>query len=134
MNKAFLVGNLTRDPELSTVSNGTAVCKFAIAVNRRFADAEGNRQTDFFNIVAWRALGENCAKFLKKGSKVGVVGQIQTRTFEQDGVKKYFTEIVADEVEFLSSKNSTGTESTGTGTSSGGSGELHPVQDDSLPF
>ena len=124
MNKAFLVGNLTRDPELSTIPNGTAVCKFAIAVNRRFADAEGNRQTDFFNIVAWRALGENCGKFLKKGSKVGVVGQIQTRTYEQDGVKKYFTEIIADEVEFLSPKGGVEMET----------GEMQPVADDDLPF
>ena len=128
MNKAFLVGNLTRDPELSTIPNGTAVCKFSIAVNRRFADAEGNRQTDFFNIVAWRALGENCGKYLKKGSKVGIVGQIQIRTYEQDGVKKFFTEIIADEVEFLSPKGGEG------GNFSGDSGEMQPVQDDNLPF
>ena len=130
MNKAILVGNLTRDPELSTIANGTAVCKFAIAVNRRFADAEGNRQTDFLNIVAWRALGENCGKYLKKGSKVAVVGQIQIRTYEQDGVKKYFTEIVADEVEFLSPKNGGGD----TGGFSDSSGEMQPVADDNLPF
>ena len=129
MNKVFLVGNLTRDPELSTIPNGTAVCKFSIAVNRRFAGADGNRETDFFNIIAWRQLGENCAKFIKKGSKVGVVGQIQTRTYEQDGVKKHFTEIIADEVEFLSPKG-------GVGESTGGSGapEMTPVSDDSLPF
>ena len=129
MNKALLVGNLTRDPELSTIPNGTAVCKFAIAVNRRFADAEGNRQTDFFNIVCWRALGENCAKFLKKGSKVGIVGQIQNRTYEQDGVKKYFTEIVADEVEFLSPRD--GAAGTAGDSDDGG---MTPVTDDSLPF
>jgi len=129
MNKAILVGNLTRDPELSTIPNGTAVCKFAIAVNRRFADAEGNRQTDFFNIVAWRALGENCGKYLKKGSKVGIVGQIQIRNYEQDGVKKFFTEIIADEVEFLSPK---GGESGGDLRSDGG--EMQPVTDDNLPF
>ena len=126
MNKALLIGNLTRDPELSTIPNGTNVCKFAIAVNRRFANADGNRETDFFNIAAWRALGENCGKYLKKGSKVGIVGQIQTRTFEQDGVKKYFTEIVADEVEFLSPK--------GTTAESNDMGEMTPIADDSLPF
>jgi len=128
MNKCFLVGNLTRDPELSTIPNGTAVCKFAIAVNRRFANAEGNRDTDFFNIVAWRALGENCSKFLKKGSKVGVVGQIQIRNYEQDGVKKFFTEIVADEVEFLSPKGAVSEDAAGSG------GEMTPIADDSLPF
>jgi len=127
MNKAILVGNLTRDPELSTIPNGTSVCKFSIAVNRRFADAEGNRQTDFFNIVAWRALGENCNKFLKKGSKVAVVGQIQIRTYDKDGDKKYFTEIIADEVEFLSPKGA-------GGDNFSDAGGMTPVSDDSLPF
>ena len=126
MNKVMLIGNLTREPELSTIPNGTAVCKFSIAVNRRFQDAEGNRQTDFFNIVAWRALGENCGKYLKKGNKVGVVGQIQTRTYEQDGQKKYFTEIIADEVEFLTPKGGAGGDFAGE--------EMQPVTDDNLPF
>jgi len=130
MNKAILIGNLTKDPELSTIPNGTAVCKFAIAVNRRFADASGERQTDFFNIVVWRAQGENCAKYLKKGSKVGIVGQIQTRTYEQDGVKKFFTEIIADDVEFLTPK---GTTETAGGFSDDG-GAMTPVTDDNLPF
>ena len=132
MNKAMLIGNLTKDPELSTIPNGTAVCKFTIAVNRRFADANGERQADFFNIIAWRALGENCAKFLKKGSKVGIIGQIQIRTYDQDGVKKYFTEIVADDVEFLSPKGTTegGSGSSGNPTDGG----MTPVTDDNLPF
>ena len=125
MNKCFLVGNLTRDPELSTIPNGTAVCKFTIAVNRRYSGADGNRETDFFNIIVWRASGENCAKFLKKGSKVGIVGSIQIRTYEQEGVKKYFTEITADEVEFLSPKGT---------TESHEMGEMTPIADDSLPF
>ena len=125
MNKAFLVGNLTRDPELSTIPNGTAVCKFSIAVNRRFSNQEGTRETDFFNIIVWRALGENCAKYLKKGSKVGIVGRIQIREYEQDGVKKYFTEIIADEVEFLTPK---------AGAGSGDMADMTPIADDSLPF
>jgi len=129
MNKVILIGNLTRDPELSTIPNGTSVCKFGIAVNRRFANAEGNRDVDFFNIVAWRALGENCGKFLKKGSKVGVVGQIQIRNYEdKDGNKRNVTEIVADEVEFL---NRVGD---GAGASSSDSGDMVPVSDDNLPF
>ena len=133
MNKALLIGNLTRDPELSTIPNGTSVCKFSVAVNRRFANAEGNRDTDFFNIVAWRQLGENCGKFLKKGSKVGIVGQIQNRSYDdKDGVKRYVTEIIADEVEFL---NRVG-EGAGNQAEGGGnpSGEMTPVSDDSLPF
>jgi len=134
MNKVTLIGNLTRDPELSTIPNGTSVCKFGIAVNRRFANAEGNRDVDFFNIVAWRALGENCGKFLKKGSKVGIAGQIQTRTYEaQDGSKRNVFEIIADEVEFL---NRIGDNSGNSGNSSGSSdnGEMVPVSDDTLPF
>ena len=134
MNKVILVGNLTRDPELSTIPNGTSVCKFSIAVNRRFANADGKRDADFFNIVAWRALGENCGKFLKKGSKVGVAGQIQTRTYEQDGNKKYFTEIIADEVEFLNRVGESDGSAANPGSSGSGTGEMVPVSDDNLPF
>jgi len=131
MNKVMLIGNLTRDPELSTIPNGTSVCKFGIAVNRRFANAEGNRDVDFFNIVAWRALGENCGKFLKKGSKVGVAGQIQTRSYDdKDGVKRHVTEIVADEVEFLNRVGDGG----GNSAPAGDNGDMVPVSDDNLPF
>ncbi|MCL2569784.1 MAG: single-stranded DNA-binding protein [Firmicutes bacterium] len=131
MNKAFLIGNLTRDPELKQIQNGASVCNFAIAVNRKYTSADGTRQTDFFNIIAWRALGENCAKFLKKGSKVGVVGEIQTRSYEaQDGSKRYVTEINADEVEFLSPKQQDGN----MGGSSAAEDGMQPVSDDNLPF
>lgn len=103
MNKAFLVGNLTRDPELRTTSGGIPVCSFSIAINRRFKNASGQQETDFINITAWRQLGELCAKYLVKGRKVCVVGAIQTRTYEaQDGSKRNAFEVVADEVEFLS--------------------------------
>lgn len=122
MNKVILIGNLTRDPELSTIPNGTAVCKFAIAVNRNFKKADGTREADFFNITAWRQLGELIAKYAKKGNKVCVVGEIQTRTYEQDGVKKYATDIIANDVEFLTPK----------GGEAGG--EMTPISDDSLPF
>ena len=132
MNKVFLIGNLTRDPELRQIGSGANVCNFAIAVNRKYTGADGNRQTDFFNIIAWRALGENCAKFLKKGSKVGVVGEVQTRSYEaQDGSKRYVTEINADEVEFLSPRNSDGNMG---GDSSGSDDGMIPVTDDNLPF
>jgi len=131
MNKAFLIGNLTRDPELASVgANNTAVCKFSIAVNRRFADASGERQVDFFNIVAWKGLGENCAKFLEKGKKVAVIGAIQNRSYDaQDGAKRYVTDIVADEVQFLSSKGSSE-----QGANDDANGGMTPVDDDSLPF
>ena len=104
MNKAFLIGNLTRDPELRTLPSGGSVCTFTIAINRKFVNQQGVREADFLNIVAWRQLGETCARYLSKGRKVGVTGSIQTRSYDaQDGSKRYVTEIVADDVEFLSS-------------------------------
>ena len=107
MNKLFLIGNLTRDPELSETPSGVAVCKFSIAVSRDYADADGNRETDFFNITVWRGRAENCGKFLKKGNKVGIAGKIQNRPYTtKDGVIRTVTEIIADEVEFLTPKAS----------------------------
>jgi len=109
MNKAILIGNLTRDPETRTTSSGVNVCTFSIAVNRRYANANGVREADFINIVAWRQLADTCARFLQKGRKVCVVGSIQTRTYDaQDGSKRYATEVVADEVEFLPSGSGNG--------------------------
>lgn len=101
MNKVIEIGNLTRDPEYSTTPNGTAVCKMSIAVNRNFTNANGKRETDYFNVVAWRTLADNCAKYLEKGKKIAVVGSLQTRSYESNGEKKYVTEIMADEIEFL---------------------------------
>ena len=104
MNKVILSGNLTKDPESQTTSSGITVCKFTLAVQRKFSNANGEKETDFINIVAWRTLAENCIKYLSKGKKVAVVGAIQTRSYDaQDGTKRYVTEIVAEEVEFLSS-------------------------------
>ena len=108
MNKVYLIGNLTRDPEVSETPNGITLCRFAIAVNRNYS-SDGERQTDFFNIVVWRGQGENAAKYLKKGSKVGIVGSLQNRSYEdKDGVKRSVTEVIASEVEFLSPKDSDG--------------------------
>ena len=105
MNKVYLIGNLTRDPEMRSTQAGIPVCNFSIAVNRRFRNAQtGQQETDFFNIVAWRQLAELCSRYLAKGRKVAVSGSIQTRTYEaQDGSKRSAFDIVADEVEFLSS-------------------------------
>ena len=105
MNKCILIGNLTKDPEITTTSQGVSVCRFTLAVTRRFANSEGERDTDFISIVAWRALADNCHKFIKKGSKVAVVGNIQSRSYDAtDGTKRYVTEIVAEEVEFLNTR------------------------------
>lgn len=102
MNKVIIVGNLTRDPEVRTSNNGNSVCNFNVAVNRRFANAQGVRESDFINVVAFKQLADLCAKYLAKGSKVGVVGSIQTRSYQaQDGSKRFVTEVAADEVEFL---------------------------------
>jgi len=104
MNKAILIGNLAADPESRTTASGVAVCTFRLAVQRRFANQQGVREADFLNIVAWRQTAELCARYLSKGRKVAVEGSIQTRSYDaQDGSKRYVTEIVADNVEFLGS-------------------------------
>lgn len=104
MNKIFLIGNLTRDPELSETNSGISVCRFSIAVNRRRTE-EGEQQTDFFQITAWRGTGENVARYCKKGHKVAVVGSVQMRTYEdREGVKRTAVDIVAQDVEFLTQR------------------------------
>ena len=98
MNKVILIGNLTKDPEISTTTNGVSVCRFSLAVTRRYTNSSGEREADFINIVVWRALAENCHKFLRKGSKAAVVGTLQSRAYDAtDGTKRYVTEVVADE-------------------------------------
>ena len=107
MNKAILVGRLTRDPELRTTANGVSVCSFSIAVNRRFKNAEGGYDADFINCVAWRQQAEFMAKYFAKGRMVGVVGSIQTRHYDnKDGQKVYVTEVAVDEVHFVDSRSS----------------------------
>ena len=110
MNKVYLIGNLTRDPELSETNSGVAVCRFGIAVSRRFAQGgDAERQTDFFNCTAWRGLAENIARFCKKGNKVAIAGSIQIRNFEDNaGQKRTYVDIVCDDVEFLTPKGSNG--------------------------
>ena len=106
MNKAILIGNLANDPESRTTSSGIAQCTFRLAVQRRFANAQGVREADFLTIVCWRQTAELCARYLSKGRKVAVEGSIQTRSYDaQDGTKRYVTEIVADSVEFLGSRD-----------------------------
>jgi len=142
MNKAILVGNLTRDPEHRTTPNNLSVTTFSVAVQRRFT--QGEQKADFLNIVTWRVLADNCAKYLQKGSKVGVVGQIQTRQYDdKNGVRRYITEIIADEVEFLTSKGaSEGREEPSQRNAQNNADDLfgdelaafEPVDDAELPF
>ena len=111
MNKVFLIGNLTRDPELRTTQSGISVCSFTIAVNRRrSSNAEaGQPEADFFRVSAWRQLGENCAKYLAKGRKVCVTGSVSCRTYVgNDGQTRASLEVQADDVEFLTPRGEQG--------------------------
>lgn len=124
MNKVFLIGNLVKDPELTTTGNQIKLCRFTVAVSRNYAK-DGKRETDFLPVVVWRQQAENCSKFLKKGSRVAISGSIQTRQYDGEGGRKYVTEIAADEIQFLSTKNSS--------DEAIDIDELTPVEDD-LPF
>ena len=109
MNKVILIGNLANDPEPFTTQSGISRSTFRLAVNRRFANAQGVRETDFLTIVAWRQSADFCNRYLKKGNKVAVEGSIQTRSYDaQDGSKRYVTEIIADNIEALGSRNEEG--------------------------
>ncbi len=106
INRTVLVGRLTRDPELRYTNSNIAVVKFTLAVNRTFAGPTGEREADFIQCVVWRKQAENLARFVKKGSLVGVEGRIQTGSYEdKDGIRKYTTEVVCDSVQFLEPKN-----------------------------
>ena len=105
MNKVYLIGNMTREPELAETPSGVAVARFSIAVSRQYQDSNGERQTDFFNCTAWRGLAETIAKYCKKGSQIGLEGRIQTRTYDaKDGTKRYVTEVLVENFYLLGSK------------------------------
>ena len=104
MNKITIIGNLTKTPELRSTQDGTPVCGFTVAVNRPKTKNNPNPGADFFNVNAWRGLGENCARFLEKGRKVCVVGRVSLRTWEKDGKHGASLEVLAEDVEFLSSR------------------------------
>jgi len=124
LNRATIIGNLTRDPELKQVASGQSVCTFGVATNRAWTNNTGEKQeqVEFHNIVAWGKLAEICGQYLNKGRKVYVDGRLQTRDWEgQDGVKRYRTEIVIENMIIL---DKAGGQS--TGTSSGDSGTFVP--------
>lgn len=107
MNKVELIGRLTKEPEIKLTSNQTQFCNFTIAVDRRFKDANGQRQADFINCVAWKNTAVFIQKYFHKGNKIGVVGSIQTRSFDdQNGQKRFVTEVIVDEAEFVESQPS----------------------------
>ena len=136
MNKVILVGNLTRDPELTETPSGVPVCRFAIAVSRDYANADGTRETDFFNITVWRGRAENCGKYLKKGNKVAIVGSLQNRSYEdKDGIKRNVTDVIANEVEFLTPKGATSEEiDVPVVSAKRERPQLEAIDDNQLPF
>lgn len=141
MNKVILMGRLTRDPEVRyTQTNNTLVASFSIAVNRRFTRPGEERQADFINIVAWSKLGEFCSKYFKKGQQVGIIGRIQTRNWEdENGQKRYATEVVAEEAYFADSKrdgadSSTSFENTFGSNIASSNPEFEVTSSDDLPF
>jgi single-strand DNA-binding protein len=109
MNKIMIIGNLTKAPELRSTQDGTPVCGFTVAVNRQKTKNNPEPGADFFNVNAWRGLGENCAKYLDKGRKVAVSGRISLRTWEKDGKHGASLEVLAEDVEFLSSRTADAT-------------------------
>ena len=104
MNRALLVGRITKDPEVKTTQSNIPVVSFTLAVNRQFTDPSGDRQADFIQCVVWRKQAENLARFVKKGALLGVEGRIQTRQYETENGTRYVTEVVCDSVQFLESK------------------------------
>lgn len=117
MNKIFLIGRLTKDPELRYTPSGAAVASFTLAVDRRFTSQSGEKEADFINIVVWNKAAENCAKYLTKGRQTAVEGRLQIRSYDgNDGQKRWVTEVIADNVEFLS-----------TGQGQGGGTQQRPM-------
>ncbi|QDX91101.1 single-stranded DNA-binding protein (plasmid) [Brevibacillus laterosporus] len=137
LNRVILIGNLTKDPELRYTPNGVAVATFTLAINRPYSGSNGEKETDFINIVAWRQLADLCANYLAKGKKAAVEGRLQTRSYDnKEGKKVYVTEVVADNVQFLSSQGSQASGSSGNNNSDpfAESGKPINISDDDLPF
>ena len=132
LNKVILIGNLTKDPELSETSSGVKFCKFGIAVNRPFANSDGEREVDFFNITTWRGQAETCARYLKKGKKVCIVGSLQNREYtDNNNVKRTATDVIASEIEFLSAWSE---DDERPAEKAGEAPKLEPCDDADLPF
>ena len=148
MNKVILIGNLTADPEARTTQSGISQSKFTLAVNRRFANAQGVREADFIPIVAWRQTADFCNRYLSKGSKIAVEGSMQVRSYDaQDGSRRYVTEVIVDNVEFVGSRNDGGQSRYNNADDPGptpppaprsqsqpASNDFTEVDDDELPF
>lgn len=145
MNKVILIGRLAADPESRTTQSGISQCTFRLAVQRRFANQQGVREADFLTIVAWRQTADFCTRYLTKGRQVAVEGSIQVRSYDaQDGSKRYVTEIIADNVEFVGSRedgaarprtdNPPPPSEPPAGFAPANNGSFTEVDDDELPF
>ncbi len=126
MNRVILIGRLTKDPELRYTPNGHAVSSFTLAVQRTRPNAQGDREVDFIQIIAWGKQAENCANYTGKGSLVAVEGRIQVRTYEaKDGQRRWVTEVICENIRFLDKKEKSGLEQIG---------EEVPFNEDDVPF
>ena len=136
MNKVILVGNLTKDVEYQTTVSGISICRFTIAVNRKFKNESGEYDSDFINCVAWRNTADFISKYAHKGNKVGVVGSLQTRSYDaQDGTKRYVTEVIADDVELYTPKSENANKpQTEASVKQEVFQKFEPIDDDNLPF
>ena len=135
LNKVILIGHMTADPELKTTPSGVSVCSFSIGVNRRFSK-EGEQKTDFINIVAWRNTAEFVAKYFRKGNAICICGSLQTRSWtDNNGNKRYATEVIADEASFVESKKDSSTASDDLGYTPTANAQFEEISgDDDLPF
>ena len=138
LNKFMGIGNLGADPELRTTTSGTSVCEFRLAINESWFDKASNERkerTEWIRVIVWGKSGENCAKYLSKGSKAYVEGRIQTREWnDKDGNKRYTTEIVANSVQFLGSKGGGGSSGGSNAPTGGGASGGGGLGDDEIPF
>lgn len=134
MNKAILIGRLTKDPEVRATNSGKSVATFSLATTRRFKDASGEKRSDFHNVVVWGSLADIVGKYLFKGHMASVTGEIQNRSYEaKDGSKRYITEVIADEIEFLT-PNGAKVKASGEEASTDIPEGFTEINDDNLPF
>lgn len=113
MNKVILIGNLTRDPELSSTPSGVSVCRFSIAVSRPYVQGDGEKKTDFFNCTAWKGMAENVAKYCRKGNKIALEGSVQIRDYEDNqGKRRTAVDVICSNVEFLTPRTQAAGETT----------------------
>lgn len=133
MNTINLIGRLTKDPELRYSHGGVAICTFTLAVNRDFTNQNGEREADFIQCKAFKKTAENLANYQQKGSQVGVVGRLQTGSYEKDGQRVYTTDVMVDRIEFLGSKGGQGNQGGHEDPFANNKGPIE-VSEDNLPF